>query len=1560
MKRTLRLSLLSLYTALPCVFSATGGPIIPTASGLRAVMRLDGAWQTRANQGRKFNFPPGDAGWKTIQIPARGGPFLKTFSVYDSDVRKLLDKQGRPIADKASMWVRRQFTMPPGRGKDRRAVLRFEGLGFRSAVWLNGKLIGRSLQAMIPLEYDVSKALRDGSNELVVGLTNRTGLVDARNKVLLAPSRGGFAGIWGHVTLELIPPVHIDDVYVKTFVKDRRIEFDVTVKNTRPGPVRVTPTVLITDKDGAPERLVKAPAMTVPARGTKTVRIRDDWVAPILWSPGTPALYFAHVQIQKNDAPIDEQRVRFGFREFEVRGRFFYLNGRRVTLLRDSLLTPPGTDYANVAIGDPRSGGFRLTARRPCNTVRMHIGFINRNVMDWADELGVMIIPEFSPPAVASYPPEKKTLWLPAYIEYIKGIVRQYRSRPSVIIWNMTNETYWDKMPDHPEYKAVARELIKAVRELDAIRPLDGDGENGWDGLLSIINVHYPESQAGPLRDEFPHSGLVIPNNFHWLKDKGANVGWRTRFIWDRPLIIGEYWSLGGSPSQWCAFAGEAAYDWEKWSRQDIKFGDGSAGNPFAEAVTMLTDIYRRRGVAGLNPWYGDRRLVMPQTAVRCVDFHPNFFGGGTGTRRVVLFNDGEHEYTYRTFLQCSLSADGTTLWRKRIPVSLKPGEVHEKDIPIEFPQVTKQVAATLKVRLMFWAAGGYHEKSRFEETVFIMPRASLADVDAGSIALIDSSGETAAALTELGLKLRPVTSLNSAELKNKRAVIVGEKTELSRLRKILVHFARAGGRVIVLRQEKWYSLGTEFPEIDEKHVCSRAWKRTYDHPILAGVDDRQLSWWQADHLVAARSLAKPSNGRTRVLMDAGGVYGLEWAPLTETPCGKGAVIQSQLFLCDRVGIEPMAGLLLSRLVRRALDYTAPRSAPLRVLAGADRDTTGILRTCNIETAEGLDGPGPVFIDASVNLSDADAKRIRELLAAGGQVWLHGFTPDTADTAAKVLPFKPVLREFDNRKIQALARRADARVLNGLSTADFFWTEVNIGARAGYFAEGKPLASIGRYELVPPTVQSARILTDPAVLTEIPVGKGSVLFDTLPWEQALAARGPSVMRIVSAIASNLGARIRPRVEKSFRYFYIDLSKHANMGYYDETPDDGKGGWMDSGQSDMCFFLINHTGRRGGNGPPVAVGKFPEMNRFRGRPFRLIDPKKNQGRAIISLRGKDRRLKLPDRRTGIPVGRKADVFWFAHAAGWAPKSKDPTPVVARYVFHYADGSTAEFPVRWHRDISDWYHPAPVANAQVAWTGRNRVTSPVGFYVTEWKNPHPDRVVSSLDIIGALETTQIMVLGVTGGVEAGDAESAGAGEAFAAWDPADYRDGVLPCREYPGAAFKLLKGSPSPQPARIGDAPALRFTGEEGMAAALKSVAELAQAAPFALDVDLSPDASPDDYYGGIYQAMEYRKSGFRLVMNRGLKLEAHIFTGKGQARQLRGKTVLSIGGRYHVSLRFDGRNALLFINGKLDAATRSPLPAAFTGHAQVGSASGKGGYHFKGRIGRIALSRLGKE
>src|SRR5690606_38725168 len=115
---------------------------------------------------------------------------------------------------------------------------------------------------------------------------------------------------------------------------------------------------------------------------------------------------------------------------------------------------------------------------------------------------------------------------------------------------------------------------------------------------------------------------------------------------------------------------------------------------------------------------------------------------------------------------------------------------------------------------------------------------------------------------------------------------------------------------------------------------------------------------------------------------------------------------------------------------------------------------------------------------------------------------------------------------------------------------------------------------------------------------------------------------------------------------------------------------------------------------------------------------------------------------------------ADRLWFLQGAGWTPPKAHQ--VVARYVIHYEDGSQTEFPIRYGIEISEWWNPSQVAGAVIAWTGHNLQQAPIGIYATEWVNPHPDRKIASIDLIGNLSPTQIVLVGITAGeIEGGSA-------------------------------------------------------------------------------------------------------------------------------------------------------------------------------------------------------------
>ncbi len=138
-----------------------------------------------------------------------------------------------------------------------------------------------------------------------------------------------------------------------------------------------------------------------------------------------------------------------------------------------------------------------------------------------------------------------------------------------------------------------------------------------------------------------------------------------------------------------------------------------------------------------------------------------------------------------------------------------------------------------------------------------------------------------------------------------------------------------------------------------------------------------------------------------------------------------------------------------------------------------------------------------------------------------------------------------------------------------------------------------------------------------------------------------------------------------------------------------------------------------------------------------------------------LRGRGGTVRT-DRIEQLPVGRKADALFFLHTHNdrgdlgrhlqWMKERSraglDPgeIPVVLTYAVRYADGQTAEVPVRWGRDISNWLSREPTGriNAAVGWAGTAAADGqqPV-IYVMQWTNPRPDAVIAAIDLVAGEE-------------------------------------------------------------------------------------------------------------------------------------------------------------------------------------------------------------------------------
>jgi hypothetical protein len=90
-------------------------------------------------------------------------------------------------------------------------------------------------------------------------------------------------------------------------------------------------------------------------------------------------------------------------------------------------------------------------------------------------------------------------------------------------------------------------------------------------------------------------------------------------------------------------------------------------------------------------------------------------------------------------------------------------------------------------------------------------------------------------------------------------------------------------------------------------------------------------------------------------------------------------------------------------------------------------------------------------------------------------------------------------------------------------------------------------------------------------------------------------------------------------------------------------------------------------------------------------------------------------------------------------------KDDT-LIGEYRVNYEDKTSATIPIVYGKDVRDWFFvdgEKGVSRGQVSWKGDNEYAKEVGarirLYQTSWDNPHPGKMVVSIDFISKKDDT-----------------------------------------------------------------------------------------------------------------------------------------------------------------------------------------------------------------------------
>ncbi|MBR0552671.1 beta galactosidase jelly roll domain-containing protein [Sphingomonadaceae bacterium LXI357] len=407
------------------------------------------------------------------------------------------------------VWYQRHFDAHPQPGK--RVFLHFGAANYAAHVYLNGEHVGEHRGGFTPFAFDVTDLLRDGDNQITVGVDSQRGDKDVPPPVTDWETYGG---ITRAVTLITVPETYVDDAWVR-LTRDGRI----VASGTLDGPAAANRAVRIA---------VGGLGLTMTARSDAQGNWSADAPAPAglkRWSPQSPTLY--DVRVTAGD---DVWHDQVGFRTVSVDGDRILLNGKSV-FLRGICIHEEEFGADPTRAITPEAARALLTEAKQglhANYVRLahypHSPVMTR----MADKLGLLVWSEI--PVYWRVAFDDADTLKQARTMLAENILRD-RDRASIILWSVGNETPVSDARTH-----FLTTLASDARRLDGTR------------LISAALLSHREKRDGvdtvviddPL---IPALDVMAVNTYNgWYGDDSLaslpSIAWASKYR--KPLIFSE------------------------------------------------------------------------------------------------------------------------------------------------------------------------------------------------------------------------------------------------------------------------------------------------------------------------------------------------------------------------------------------------------------------------------------------------------------------------------------------------------------------------------------------------------------------------------------------------------------------------------------------------------------------------------------------------------------------------------------------------------------------------------------------------------------------------------------------------------------------------------------------------------------------------------------------------------------------------------------------------------------------------------------------------------------
>ncbi|SDN20544.1 Glycosyl hydrolases family 2 [Paenibacillus sp. yr247] len=563
-------------------------------------MNLNGEWEFEFDDDRVGNKEKWHLGSKalskTIQVPF----------AFQSKLSGIGSNEFHDV-----VWYRRDLTLPDS-FQNKRILLHFGAVDYEASVWVNGVLVAKHEGGHTPFHADITDALQDGTNKLVVQA------VDYSKDVTLprgkqywhADSASIFytrtTGIWQTVWIEAVSPdAYLDKVKITPDIDAKQVEFQFFIQGAEAQDKQLLK-VEISFKG----KLVSEDTYSIRSgSGARKIGLKDfnDHGLGAWWTPEHPNLYDVTFKLINDNQVVDEVTSYFGMRKVSIEDGKLCLNNRPYFLkmvldqgyFPDGNLTPPSDDAIKQDVELTKAMGF--------NGARKHQKLEDPRFLYWCDKLGLVIWSE----AANAYEYTEK------YVgrftkEWIASIERDY-NHPSIIAWVPLNESWGvpNIQIDNLQQQH-ALTMYHLTKSLDPMRPVVSN--DGWELVKTdLFTIHDYEWREEVLKERYSASDkavLAMPANRRLFVEGFPYEG--------QPILVTEFGGIAYKKSEWEGWGYSGADNDEDYEQKlrAVMRPLLNSGVVQGYCYTQLTDVEQE--INGLLTY--DRKPKIPVEMIKAIN----------------------------------------------------------------------------------------------------------------------------------------------------------------------------------------------------------------------------------------------------------------------------------------------------------------------------------------------------------------------------------------------------------------------------------------------------------------------------------------------------------------------------------------------------------------------------------------------------------------------------------------------------------------------------------------------------------------------------------------------------------------------------------------------------------------------------------------------------------------------------------------------------------------------------------------------------------------------------